>query len=86
MLVRLSSAPFNEDDASGYAQGYAGYGQPPRRLWTGPSGYGTSPTPGAWPRAGGAAQYREQGEHRGKGPMGAIAARTNASATMSVKH
>jgi hypothetical protein len=65
----LSNAPFDENDTSGYAQGYAGYGQPPRRRWTSPGGYGPS-TPGAWPRTAGAAPYREQGEHRGKGPMG----------------
>ncbi|WP_201312967.1 BON domain-containing protein [Dyella sp. EPa41] len=66
----LLDAPPDDDDTSGYAQGYAGYGQPPRRQWTGPGGYGPSSMPGAWPRAAGTAQYREQGEHRGKGPMG----------------
>lgn len=72
----LSNSPFDEDDTSGYAQGYAGYGQPPRRPWTSPGGYGPSADRGAGPRTTGVARYGErsgQGErsdYRGKGPMG----------------
>ncbi|WP_172461808.1 BON domain-containing protein [Dyella jiangningensis] len=62
----LSNAPFDEEDTSGYAQGYAGFGQPPRRPWPSPGGYGPWASQGARPRS----RYQEQGEHRGKGPMG----------------